>query len=264
MIRITFVCILISNLSFAQVNDNFIQTFVMDEALLEENTLHQYQDKDFSNLWVATDNSLVYGIIGEDHQRIRIKFLAIKKNPFNAREYIVRGKSMVKETICEFLGVIRLKTIKEVKTLHYGVDDEYQDKQIQAQGLVIADYELMELKTQHHSGIFKGKLYTKWYLDSNQVIQFDNIEASSDDYMNNSFIGTWKNYVTGKEKNCNWGDYRVPEANEDFDIGVSEFSVSQKYLENGWLDTTLERQISNSTIKRESKEKINNKVWWEE
>ena len=37
-----------------------------------------------------------------------------------------------------------------------------------------------------------------------------------------------------KEKICNWADYRVPNANKDFDVGVGEFGVSEKYLSKGW------------------------------
>ena len=43
------------------------------------------------------------------------------------------------------------------KELRFGVDDEYADKGIKSQGVLIADYEFKENKEQNHIGIFKGK-----------------------------------------------------------------------------------------------------------
>lgn len=52
--------------------------------------------------------------------------------------------------------------------------------------------------------------------------------------MNNVFVGFWKSYSEDTKKICNWADYRVPEANYDFDIGAGEFSPSKKYYKKGW------------------------------
>lgn len=158
------------------------------------------------------------------------------KNPNNPIEYYVTGKSCVKNTICDFDGVITLAEIKEVKELHYGVDDEYANKEIKLQGILTASYEFKENPNEKHSGVFKGKLYTKWYLNSENKIEYDNIEFIADGYLNNAFVGTWTNYGTGSKKICNWADYRVPLANNDFDIGAGEFSPSEKYFDKGWSD----------------------------
>jgi hypothetical protein len=174
----------------------------------------------------------------------------------------VFGKSFVKGTICDFNGIITLTEIKEVKELHFGVDDEYADKEIKSQGILIADYEFKENTKQKHSGIFKGKLYSKWYLSSKNQIEYDNIKLYSDSYTNNAFVGIWESYSSGKEKICNWADYRVPKANKDFDIGAGEFSVSEKYWDKDWLDIALKNQAPNKAIiKTKGKEKI--KKWWE-
>ena len=65
-----------------------------------------------------------------------------------------------------------------------------------------------------------------------------------------------------KKKICNWADYRVPNSNQDFDIGAGEFSVSEKYWDKGWLDIALKNQVPNHAIKK-NKVKGKTKEWWE-
>lgn len=122
---------------------------------------------------------------------------------------------------------------------------------------MVASYNFKESKEQVHSGFFAGKLYSKWYLDANNKMQYDDIQSIADGYLNNAFIGTWESYKTGKNKICNWADYRVPNANKDFDIGAGEFSVADKYLDKGWQDIEMRNQVPNEAIKS------NNKKWWE-
>ena len=224
---------------------------------------NRYLEYNFSALWTKTDNELVYGIIGDEHQRIRIKLISIKRNQENPKEYFVVGKSCVKETICDFEGIVRISEIKTVKNLHFGVDNEYEKKGIKSQGILIATYEFKEDKEQAHSGIFSGQLYSKWYLDSRNEIKYDDIQSISDGYLNNAFLGIWKSYSTSREKICRWADYRVPYANQDFDVGAGEFSVSEKYWDKGWLDIALKNQMPNGAIKRNENPNKNDKKWWE-
>ncbi len=258
----TIILLFLSNFLFAQTDKKFLNDFMLGSELKQENVLDKYIQFDFSNIWLKTENSEVYGIIGDEHQRIRIKLLIAKKNQENPYEYLISGKSNVKETICDFQGTISLIDIYEVNELHFGVDDEYADKGIKSQGVLIADYEFKENMEQNHIGTFKGKLYTKWYLNSKNQIEYDNIEFFSDGYFNNAFVGIWESYSNGNRKICNWADYRVPNANKDFDIGVGEFNVSEKYWNKGWLDIALKNQAPNHAIKR-NKVKGKSKEWWE-
>lgn len=235
---------------------------MLGSELNQENVLDKYIQIDFSNVWLNTENSEVYGIIGVEHQRIKIKLLTAKKNHEKPYEYLISGKSNVKETTCDFQGKINLIEIYEVKKLRFGVDDEYANKGIKSQGVLIADYEFKENMEQNHSGIFKGKLYTKWYLNAKNQIVYDNIEFDADGYFNNAYVGIWESHSTGNSKICNWADYRVPQANKDFDIGVGEFNVSEKYWNRGWLDIALINQAPNTAIKRNIS-KSNSKEWWE-
>ena len=236
MKQLTFLFLLLSGFVFAQSDKKFLKEFLAENELKSENLLTKYNHFDFSGIFTQTENYQVFGIIGKEHQRIKVKLISVCKNSAKPNEYNVSGKSNVKGNICDFSGTITLKEIKETKTLHFGVDDEFKEKGIKSQGIVIAEYEFHENQNQKHTGIFKGKLYSKWYLTADNQIKYDDIESMSDGYMNNAFIGTWKGYSNGKKRICNWGDFRVPNANEDFDIGAGEFCPDIKFENKGWAN----------------------------
>ena len=205
-----------------------------ENQVFENNQIEKYSKFDFSNLWMKTENEFVYGIIGDDYQRILIKFIFVERTLNNPYEYLVYGKSSVKSSVCDFIGKITITKIQELKNENFGVDDEYKNSGIKSQGLLTAKYELFENKEQNHSGQFQGILQTKWYLNKENFIKYNDINLNSDGYFNNAFVGTWKMYNSTIAKICNWADYRVPYTKCDFDIGAGELSVSEKYSKNGW------------------------------
>jgi hypothetical protein len=95
-------------------------------------------------------------------------------------------------------------------------------------------YQLFEDQKQEGSGIFSGILKTRFYLDGKSV-HYDDLDAESDEFCNNQFVGNWESNESKKVKKCNWGDRRIPYSN-DLDIGVAEFSPNERYLNNGWLN----------------------------
>ncbi len=235
----------------------FLSVFLLENKLIEKNVIKKYNSFDFSPIWTKTKNNVVYGIIGKDNERLKIKLISIRKSSNNPNEYIIFGKSKVKENICDFTGKINLKKIQEVKELRYGVDEMYKGKGIKSQGLIIAEYSFSENNEQSHSGVFTGKLYSKWYLDKNNQIQYDNIENISDSYSNNAFIGIWKMYRSNLKKKSNWGDYRVPHPTSDFDIGAGELSPNKKYYNNGWESHSRAYVYGDKEAKKEELKK-----WW--
>jgi hypothetical protein len=258
--KILLLSIFLSINSFSQ---NLCKTDILNgEELIENNKIDIFLKYDFSELWLKTENNLVYGILGDDYQRILIKFLTIEKNINNQNEYLVYGKSSVKENVCEFVGKITILKIQESKREHFGVDDEFKNSGMKSQGLLTAKYEFFENKLQSHSGYFTGNLETKWFLDKDNKMQYDNVNIHSDGYFNNAFVGTWKMYNSKLEKKCNWGDYRVPSIDCGFDIGVGEFNVAEKYHKKGWIDIALKGKTYSMDI-NESKSTEVTKSWWE-
>ena len=237
------------------------QKSIIDRIMLEEpleisNNSQEFDFFDFSNIWMQTLNTNIVGIIGEDHTRIKIKLTAIHKVG-NHHNYQVEGKSSVHGNICSFNGTISIKEFRILELMHYGVDDERKNEGIKRQGLLIADYLFEENLEDKHSGIFEGKLYSKFYINGSNEAKYDDIQLSADGYFNNAYIGTWKSYTSGKSKLCTWGDFRVPTCNEDFDIGTGEFSPSEKYYSKGW------ETYSKAWLENDSKAKdIELENWW--
>ncbi len=198
---------------------------------------------------------MIYGFIGNDYQRIRIKLITVTKSK-EANIYTVYGKSMVKDNICDFYGTITISSIRKFKTISNGVDSMYKNAGIKGQFVILGDYLFSESKIQKHSGIFKGTFQTDFYINKSNVIKYDDIDIQADGFSNNQFVGSWSDYNEKLTKKCNWGDFRIPESG-DLDIGAGDFSPNEKYLKNGW-------QGLNSEIKlNQNVHSIKKGQWWQ-
>jgi hypothetical protein len=220
---------------------------------------------DVSNLWIAdsvrseNDSSLVdrpepLGFIGEEFQRMRIHFISVIKNSEKPGEYLVYGKTKVKNNICEFQGFIRIKNAKTY----------YNEKQsAKIQGVINGEYVFMENPNQAGSGKFAGKFETLFCLDKSGQLIYNNYALGADEYKNNQFSGEWKSYKTGIKKICNWGDYRIPDCG-DLDQGAAYFSPLEKYYDKGW--EFYEKIYSQKEFDQKFYDealKIENSNWWE-
>lgn len=216
--------------------------------VLEENPSisicsEEYLEYDYSTLLLNNETHYL-GYIGDDYERMCIDIVNVEK--LNAYQYYIEGVSTVKTNICSFSGWIKIKDIREFKNLHWGVDDFMQEK-VYKEGIIIAEYELKEDSLQKGSGFFRGVLISRWCLDHERNINYDDIQIDSDNYSNNQFDGTWTSYITGKEKKCAWGHYRIPNSN-DLDIGAGEFSVNPKYQDKGWLTTNCNNKSESNIL----------------
>jgi hypothetical protein len=239
-----------------------ISAFSQTEAeKFKENQLHskylsvkdlkeQFIKYDFSFLFTHTKNSLIYGFIGDNYQRIKVKFINVKKDTLMPDTYNVYGKSMVKNNIDQFIGTIKILNIRKLKNISYGVDNEYKNKGIKGEFIIIGSYNLAEDKKQKHAGLFNGICKSDFYLKTNNRIYYDDLELNADGYTNNQFVGEWAPYNDDLKKKCNWGDFRIPNSG-DLDIGAGEFSPNNKYLKYGWQSV------------RDENKKLENAHWWE-
>lgn len=212
---------------------------------------------DFARLFTHTDNSVVYGFIGDDYSRMRIKFIKVTKDSNINNLYHVYGKSLVKNNICEFKGTIEISNIRAYKSISMGVDSEYKNKGIKGEYALIGSYSLSESAGQKNSGTLKGVFQTDFYLDKNFKVHYDDLNMQADGFTNNQFVGVWTSYKTKKVKTCNWGDFRIPNSG-NFDIGAGEFSPS-KNLESGW-QSVIDLW---KPAKKEAAKKIEEAKWWE-
>ncbi len=195
------------------------------------------------------------GYIGENFQRFHIHFISAIQNPKNTLQYFIYGKTKVKENICIFQGTL---TIEKSRTYDKG------DIPTLKQGFVQGQYEFFEDPDQKGTGILKGNFRTNFYIREQGELKYDAIAFIADGFENNQFEGTWISYKTKKSKNCNWGDYRIPQCNwqNGCDTGAGEFSINDKYLKNGWENYKLAWGYypdKPEVIKAREKEK---EKWW--
>jgi len=231
----------------------------------EKVDLSEFNKTNFSEVWIENQDAVI-GYIGDNYQRIHIRLVSVIKNQDTHNEYLVYGKSKVKNNICEFQGKFIITHVREFnrterealykEALKHG-DEEAISRLGKTRGFILAEYYLYENPEQKGSGFFKGVVKSYFFINEKGELFFDDLDLEySDTYNNNQFLGVWQSYETGTQKPCNWGAYRIPEAG-DLDIGVGEFSPNTKYLEKGWSTYYQAYNKSENAAKKEEETK-----WW--
>ena len=259
VIIVSAMLILLSHASFGGANS--LDYLIKKPRLKNENIIGQFKDYDFSILFSGENSIYNLGYIGSNYTRIQIKLISVLQNPTNHSEYLIYGKSKVLDNICEFQGSIKITEIRQYSPLYFGCEDEYKDKGIQFQGLLIADYVLFENQNEKNTGYFNGKVYVAWYLDRNNKVNYDPIESCSDSWCNNQFVGYWTAYSTKKKKTCNWGQGRIPQSG-DLDVGAGEFVPNAKYYDQGWEVCAKASDPFGPKDEMMKAREIEEKEWW--
>jgi hypothetical protein len=208
-----------------------LATVSMTPAYADQDVTAVYVAKDFSQLLLPKSEFL--GFIGSDYQRLFIRYFSIAQDKKNPALYRVEGSAEAAGTRCGLAGTIKAGKIVKLAQMHWGVDDEYKDKGLKAEGAFKAQYELRENCPGGHAGIFSGEMQLDWYIDHEGRLLYDNIEDYSDGYSNNQYKGTWTPYGSEEHKTANWGEYRMPNSG-DLDSGAARFSPREKYCSHGW------------------------------
>jgi hypothetical protein len=225
-------------------------------------------ENDFSDIWFAKELNLdpnnyptvrqePLGFIGENFQRLFMHFSEVKKE--SGKKYHVKGKSMVKNNVCDFEGSLTIKMAREFKTPYVEGALYTINSRTITQGVLIGLYEFFEDSAQNHTGTFNGIFVISFHLTETGSLEYNITDFFSDNYINNQFTGTWTLYNSSNLKTANWGDWRIPES-DDLDIGAGEFSPSDKYLKFGWQtyrDAYFQSEHNESALEQE------NRKWWE-
>lgn len=230
-----------------------------DEYSKTKDSFNKYKNHDFSKLWLTSNRKFTLGYIGRNGQRFYIRPLWLVKKKRNIQQYLINGKTRVKNSVCDFTGELTIKEIRDLKGPFYFLDDTVPDTL--TRGFIFGDYELYENPLQRNSGFFKGEFVLKWYKDSLGQIKYNDINFSySDGAWNNWFVGSWIQYNTNKSKKCKWGDLRIPEG-EVIDVGIGGFCPHDMFKSFGW-DNYLKTNSRNSKEAEEARKKEQYK-WWE-
>lgn len=212
------------------------------------------QDLDAPAVWQATSHAAVYGIIGNKHQRIRMVFTKAEQSRKNPAIVNIQGVSSVNGNLGHFRGTL---TIDSVARLHPPNHPDVKKRKGPESYVLMGSYAFSENTSQFHSGVFEGQFWTKVYRDAKGRFVLDKRMHWSDSYLNNAFVGTWTIHDGSLSMLCNWGDYRVPQCADDFDIGVSRLIVADKYHGHGW-QTYMDAILNENEIAQ----KQEYEVWW--
>lgn len=244
--------------AFAQTEaQRFKDSISNNKYLTTTELLPKLEKYDYAGLFTHTDNSEVFGFIGKNYQRLRIKFISVKKA--SPGTYIVKGKSMVKGNVCDFNGTLTISSIRKYKSISYGADSTYADSGIKGEYVLLGSYNLAENHLQRYSGKFTGVFETDFYLDNKNIVHYDDINMDADGYSNNLFVGRWAAYGGNFVERCNWGDYRIPN-DGDLDTGAGDFSPADRYLKFGWQTV---RDAGFPGPKSKKTPAAENIKWWE-
>jgi len=212
MRKLLFIIVLISNsIGYAQPTN-------------KADYFEEIKERNISHLFIYDDSAInepvPIGYIGDNFMRFRIKFISIIKNPLDSTEYLIYGKSKVKNNICSFQGKVTIE-----RAITFNEDDDT----LTLFGELSGHYTLFEDQKQPGTGIFKGVFETYFSFKKNNEIVYGSLTGNT----NNQFEGNWTNYKTLKSIKCNWGDFRIPDSG-DLDIGEGDFIPANKYKNNGW------------------------------
>ncbi|MEI8280444.1 MAG: hypothetical protein WCG87_11820 [Bacteroidota bacterium] len=247
-----FMMILYCTTSFCQV-----KTAKNNLEIIKHHDIHSLWKCDSINIEGGNEKIKLpdpIGFIGKNYRRFYIHYISIVKNKQSPYQYMVVGKTRVKNYINTFQGTI---TIKKVILFAQRDDPRYK------QGEIICEIDFFEDSTKRIAGEIKGIMKTRFYLNKYNKIKYDAISSYSDGFSNNECVAKWTSYNTGSQEKCNWGDFRIPESG-DLDIGAGEFGLNNKYISYGWDSYYTAWNSGNpDAINTQNAKKIELAHWWE-
>ncbi len=119
-IYLLFIGLIVSISGFGQGLKDYSDIIdIDDEYETTKSNLHEIKTIDLSSFWVNNESERRFGFIGNNYRRLFTKFISIIKNPNDSLEYLVYGKSMVSDNICEFQGMIKIKESFYINSSEY-------------------------------------------------------------------------------------------------------------------------------------------------
>lgn len=217
----------------------------------------KFSKYDYSRIWLY-DQNFLFGFIGNNYQRLYMRFLDIKRSPTDTFVYEVQGKSMVKNNINDFKGEIKILHVREIDVKERLENRKKGNLDVSKyrRYMILAEYVFREDSQQKYSGEFRGILKSTFYI-KNDLVKFDDIFRNRrDSYHNNQFVGTWSMYGKDILKKCCLGFYRIPYCG-DLDYGDGEFSPNKKYHKYGWESYSKAAFYGDKAAIKEEE-----RIWW--
>ena len=199
------------------------QLFMPDTILIEpdydfESKEYILNEKAFEPRWFEP-----IGFRGNDCQRFYIHYDSVCHKGNGV--YEVMGRTRYHDTIRLFTGTLTLDSL-------WLNNEEYLPKYGEF-GKLYGHYQYEEDEFSG-GGIISGEMSID-FAKVNGRYYYDAFMLIADGYDNNQYEGTWSSRNLSRMEKCNWGDFRIPDAEEmDMDIGVAEFSPDAAYIDRGW------------------------------
>lgn len=164
----------------------------------------------------------IYGLLGENFDKIEFVFTEISKSEIDATQYIITGKTKLHETINNFKGKVTFKNAKA----HVP-----KNKEEQTIIVLIGTYTFTETTNEKTAATYTGKL--KMILSTTNISEDSlqiNMDMVDEDGAVRGFVGVRKTNENNSSQSCIWGFTRFPHqyANR-FDIGAGEEVINLKY-----------------------------------
>jgi hypothetical protein len=125
------------------------------------------------------------GYIGEEYYRFYIHFISAQKDRKNPYQYIITGKTRIKDNIFTFRGIFKITDARIYKE---------GDVPGIRQGYVKGEYIFYEDRRQKGSGKLEGTFKSNFIIDRNNKLRYDALMLVADGFSNNQFVGTRKVY----------------------------------------------------------------------
>jgi len=173
------------------------------------------------------------GTIGNDNQRIEVRFIEIAKDSVSHSKYHVKGKSKVKNNVCDFQGIM---TVDKIMILDE-MDMACEEPDLSA-GILYGSYEFLENPDQNHVGRFTGTF--KIMFDQSPDGYVVNMGGAGQEGFN-SFMGVWEDYNKTGSRFCCWG-LQIPPSKNDalFKHYDNElYLFNSNYFNKGWRSYVL-------------------------
>jgi len=187
---------------------------------------------DYFNLW---SGYTFQGTIGDDNQRIELRFIEVSQNRTNPSQYFVQGKSRVHNNVCDFEGVVIIDKIMLLDMSNGGCGEPSM-----SDGILYGTYSFKENPAQLHVGQFKGEFKTMFDKKENRFV-VNTGWLGQEDF--NCFMGIWQEYNQTESRYCAWGFHIPPSKKENLlkHYDNEFYLFNPMYIEKGWKPYVLSK-----------------------
>jgi hypothetical protein len=204
----------------------------------------------FSKYFDSIQTLKMYGIIGNEFERIKVHIESVEKVKSSDLIYKISGKTKVNKNISKFEGELLLQNMYEFK------------EKITGHGLVICKF-AAEF-TEEGIGQHKGKFIGNYYLILSKIMDVITYPKVTPQFMkNHTFSGKWISNDKKLENYVYWGEDYLFEELQDVFYGITNSQeIDESLFEDSWKTYFDAYSLNLPKHIRDESLKIEEEVWW--